>query len=504
MPGVSLDTLPEDGLVLVLSNAGPATARACHQVCRSLRRLISANEYLQYLLALHACGYIEPLCPRTNLTYAQKTQILHDHRKRWRRKSSTVALASHELPEGKGRLEASSKGTLLWSPEGPTGFMLFQLSSRNRDTEFKQWSYRPKISDVNVAIDPDENLLAVLGRDYKIHQLTMTTQEQHPDAPAIPIQLKNKPKIFEPLSGDRIELLGQLVIGMFALDHGLERSAIVIWNRMTGQEIMLHTVPTRPDFRRDRHRAFDFLSEDVFVVCRVFDLADAKNQGFHENTLGFLDILRFDPQTSESGPAEHITTLVLPSKKTWRERSSLQVFFSSALFTLPGRRPQIWEHCPNDRVLCVSIDSDSFQEHVCVSARVLLQYATTTRSEPVPWAEWGTQAVWDEHGGLISSYYNTICTNGSRLVCAPDGGREVINITALRLGCWQGKVKLFLRFNQSVGPDSSKQREGESLDIGPLTVSSMDDENLVMFRETVSYTERGVTAQSRDLLLITR
>ncbi|KAG8796042.1 hypothetical protein FRC12_005832 [Ceratobasidium sp. 428] len=162
MPAASLDTLPTDVLLAIFSVSPPASIRACCHVCRSLKELISANDYLQYLLRLDACGYVEPRCPRPDLTYAEKKQILSDHWDRWYDSSSKTVVTDHELPDGKGRVEATTKGTTVWYPEGTIGYMFFQNPSINRGTGFKQWSYWPKIYGDSIAIDSDRNLLAVL------------------------------------------------------------------------------------------------------------------------------------------------------------------------------------------------------------------------------------------------------------------------------------------------------------------------------------------------------
>ncbi|KAG8724444.1 hypothetical protein FRC09_018547 [Ceratobasidium sp. 395] len=97
----------------------PASIRACWQ----------------YLIALEICGYVKPLCPRTDLSYAQKKRVLQDHFFQWYGDSSSDAVvAYYELPTGKGRVEASAKGTTVWFLEGTTGLMFFQNPSNNRET----------------------------------------------------------------------------------------------------------------------------------------------------------------------------------------------------------------------------------------------------------------------------------------------------------------------------------------------------------------------------------
>ncbi|KAG8792124.1 hypothetical protein FRC12_007124 [Ceratobasidium sp. 428] len=390
MPAASFDTLPTDLLLAIFSVSTPASVRACWHVCPLFKELISTNDYLQYVLALLACGYVEPLCPRTDLSYAQKKQILKDHLHRWYK--NDVVATYHELPTGKGRLVASAKGTTMWAPEGTTGYMFFQNPSNNQGTGLNQRSFYSKINEFSAAVDPDHNLLAILDLRYTIHLLTVTTQERHPKSPAMPIVYNcDAPNMFGTLWGDRIELFGQLLIGVFAMNRRITRSALVIWNWMTGQEIMRVVIKTRDHVRRYMNRIFDFLSEDTIVICRQFDPTETLTQGLPKYTFGLLDIYKFDPLAVS--PATLVASLALPANILPGETESPAVYFSSSLYTPPSLRPQVWETTPETRLLCISVDGMFRWENVCVQAQTLLEYADTTSGSIVRWAEWRLQAA---------------------------------------------------------------------------------------------------------------
>ncbi|KAG8742723.1 hypothetical protein FRC10_000997 [Ceratobasidium sp. 414] len=191
---VPLDTLPVDILLLIFARSPPASVRQCQQVCRSLRRLISTNDHLQHILELDACGYVEPLHPRTDLSYAEKTRILREHNARWN--DPTIVTPDHyELPSRHmGGMDAFVKGTFMWCQAvGGKDYprvVFYQLPSTNRNTSFKQWSIDLEIKYEGLWIDPEQDLLVAAetrnGRlsaeSYYIHLRSMSANEPHPRA----------------------------------------------------------------------------------------------------------------------------------------------------------------------------------------------------------------------------------------------------------------------------------------------------------------------------------
>ncbi|KAG8796038.1 hypothetical protein FRC12_005828 [Ceratobasidium sp. 428] len=488
MPVASLGTLPADVLLNIFSVSTPASIRVCRHVCRTFKQLISTTDHLQYLLALDTCGYVEPLCPRTDLSYAQKKQILFDHWNRWYNPSSDELVTSHELPTGKGRVEASAKGTTIWSPEGTMGYMFFQNPSNNRGVGLKKWNFRPDSYGYSIAINPELNLLAVLDEQYTIRLLTATTLERHPKSPMLPIVFNHDgANTFGTTWGDGIELFGSLIVGVFAMDQRVMISTLVIWNWATGQEVMRLLVKTSRHNQRRLNRIFDFVSEDTLVVCRRFDPTEALAQSLPGNTFGLLDIYKFDPLAVL--PATLVASLALPANIIKGETETPAVYFSSSPYIPPSLQPQVWETSPGTRTLCVSIDGMHRWENVCVQAKTLLGYGGgTTSNSIIRWDEWGPQAAWDKWDGPISKGSNRIKTQGHRIIsmkCLWIAKEIEVNFFELER-TQDGQIAPALKAKFVVGPDMSQPNGGEALNTGPRTEIDMNDECIMMFRETLS------------------
>ncbi|KAG8796035.1 hypothetical protein FRC12_005825 [Ceratobasidium sp. 428] len=470
MTAASLDTLPPDVLLAIFLASSPASIRACRRVCRSLRSFISTNDYLQYLLALENCEYVKPLCPRMDLSYAQKKQMLDDHWDRWYDHpwSSYRVVTYHELPMGKGRVEASANG----------------MTSNNRGTGFNQWSFRTEIQhEVSVAVDPDQDLLAILDRHFTIHLLTATTKEHHPKSPTLPIALKRFNEFMIVTTwGDGIELFGHLLIGVFAVDRQATLSLLVIWNWTTGQEVTRLVVKTSDHTRRYQTRIFDFLSDDTLVICRRFDPTETLAQNLPEDTFGLLDIYKLNPLATGS-PIIHVASLALPAG-TVKDEKVTGVHFSSSLYTPPSLRPQVWEISPKERLICVSTHGTYHGENVCLHAQTLLEYASSTNNSIVRWDEWGLQAAWDKWDGPVSRSSSIIKTHGQRLIAAKSLWMgEKIEVSFIELERTQDdRIVPICRRTLVLGPDLSKQNGGEALSTGPLTQISINNESSALPR----------------------
>ncbi|KAG8723511.1 hypothetical protein FRC09_003002 [Ceratobasidium sp. 395] len=444
------------------------------------------NDYLQYLLALENCGYGEPFCPRTDISYAQKKQILDDHWDRWYDQASIPdnVVSYHELPKGKGQVEASANGTTVWSSEGTTGYMFFQNESNNRGTGFNQWSFRTEIQhQVSLAVDPDQDLLAVLDRHFTIHLLTATTKERHPKSPKLPIALKRFNEFMIVTTwGDGIELFGHLLIGVFAVDRQVSLSLLVIWNWTTGQEVTRLIVKTSDHRVRHQTRIFDFLSDDILVICRRFDPTEPLAQSLPEDTFGLLELYKLNPLATGS-PTIHVASLALPAGTIENEKV-MGVHFSSSLYTPPSLRPQVWEVSPKSRLICVSTNGTYHGENVCLQAQTLLEYASSTNNSIVRWDEWGSQAAWDRWDGPISEDCYIIKTHGGRLIAAKSLWMgEKIEVIFFELECTQdGRIVPVSRGMLALGPDTSKQNGGEALSTGPLTQIGINNESSALPR----------------------
>ncbi|KAG8796041.1 hypothetical protein FRC12_005831 [Ceratobasidium sp. 428] len=255
-------------------------------------------------------------------------------------------------------------------------------------------------------------------------------------------------------------------------------AALVIWNWTTGQEIMASSL-----YELEQTRLFDFLSDDTLVICRRFDPTETLAQSLPENTFGLLDIYKFDPLATS--PATLVTSLALPANVIKGETDIPLVFFSSSLYT-PSLQPQIWEISPETRLLCISIRGKYDWENVCVQAHTLLEYAGTTNNSIVRWEEWGSQAVWDKCDGPISRLSCSIRTHGRRLFTMSHLYlTQEIEIYFFELESEQdGRIVPALRGEFAMGPKPSKQTENEVPVVGPRSEFEMNDESIMVFRET--------------------
>lgn len=208
--------------------------------------MIAANHYLQYLLELDASGYIEPICPRTDLSYAEKVVLLRGHTKRWNDPESVIPVC-YELPDG--YMLEYLNGTVIWAKENEvsTRLYFYQLPSKNRGTSLKHWSFDLDNMYNIVDGDPHQDLMVLLeggdGQEIaKIHLRTMSTNEPHPRTHQAVLCYVPVTTFERRYFGIRITLFGCLLAGFFvhtSWGQGSTRQdhRIVIWNWMTGYEV---------------------------------------------------------------------------------------------------------------------------------------------------------------------------------------------------------------------------------------------------------------------------
>ncbi|KAG8710032.1 hypothetical protein FRC09_000352, partial [Ceratobasidium sp. 395] len=204
-----------------------------------------------YILQLEASGYVEPLRPRTDLSYAEKSQFLRKHNLQWKN-LSRVTPTHYDLPAyQRTSLDRLVKGTFVWGQftAGDKTFskvMFYQFPSTNMGTDFKQWSIDLVDGCDDIDIDPAQDLLVVAEKrsaidtlisdePFNIHLRTMSTGEPHSKAPWDRKVLRYTPPNESWLSGlCHVWIFGHLLVGMFNVDF---IAHIVIWNWATGQEL---------------------------------------------------------------------------------------------------------------------------------------------------------------------------------------------------------------------------------------------------------------------------
>ncbi|KAG8776095.1 hypothetical protein FRC12_001104 [Ceratobasidium sp. 428] len=415
----SFDTLPIDILLSIFARLPPASIRQCQKVCRSLRRLISKNDYLQYILELEASGYVEPLRPRMDLSYAERTQFLRKHNSRWKNLSS-VTPVHYDLPAyQRTGLDRLVKGTFVWGQFTASGkafskVMFYQLPSTNTGTDFKQWSIDLVGGCDNIEIDPAQDLLVVVetrsasdalmnDEPFNIRLKTMSTAEPHSKAPQ-----DQKVLCYTPPSGSwhsgpcHVWIFGHLLAGMFNVDF---ISNLVVWNWTTGQELTYLTIAwSSPSYD------LELLSERSFVICRPAYSSDA-NQSFPHDTFGWLSVYQFNPDATIPTQAIHVVSFALPAcdpESVWSYYMTMHSAPAIAPLSAqnyPSSPAKVYDLTPNDRLLRVDV-SMSWSEgrgglvgSLYVNASVLLAIQQPSH-ELIPWHEWANRASWVSSSGL--------------------------------------------------------------------------------------------------------
>ena len=201
---------------------------------------------MQYLLELDACGYIEPVNPRRDLTYAEKIDVVRSHRERWNRLDGINANAIHFSGVSKWEYTEGIFVRYSWHTRQ---LHFYQLPSRNRGVEYKYWAI-PNLgmSIADFGIDPGQDLLVFLEVQntqynqgaYNVHIRSMTSGEIHPRAPAGNSVLPYQHSTFLLRSTSvSFEIAGSLLAAVFPSRDVNSPSRVVIWNWTAGVELLV-------------------------------------------------------------------------------------------------------------------------------------------------------------------------------------------------------------------------------------------------------------------------
>ncbi|KAG9099227.1 hypothetical protein FS749_001794, partial [Ceratobasidium sp. UAMH 11750] len=327
------------------------------------------DDYLQYRLELGACGYVEPLRSRTDLSYTEKTRILRNHNTQWGDPASVTPI-HYELPRYKTTgTDAFVKGTFAWSQTGGSEdfkrIVFYQLPSINRGTGFKQWSIDLAKELGDFWIDPEQDLLVVIEQtslypnrsSYNIHLRSMATNTAHPraapDQSIISYISPLAPDLLIPRRFVRIS--DNLLVMLFKFVDRAKPKHIVIWDWTTGQELSHLTFTDEGS-----HLFAELLSENSFVICRSV-LSPNMDTNFSKDTLGWLSVYQFDPQATTSTQATHAMSFALPPN-----RDKTTQWYDIALHPAPMTTPlnarnrysspaKIYDLTLGDRLLCVDV-----------------------------------------------------------------------------------------------------------------------------------------------------
>ncbi|KAG9081971.1 hypothetical protein FRC06_005302, partial [Ceratobasidium sp. 370] len=328
-----------------------------------------ADDYLQYRLELDVCGYVEPLCPRIDLSYTEKTKILRRHNARWNDPAS-VAPTCYELPRYQiTGADVFVKGTFAWSQAGGSEdfkrLVFYQLPSINRGTDFKHWSIDLAKEFRDFWIDPELDLLVVAEQtsqypnrsSYNIHLRSMTTNTTHPRAAPDRSIISYTPHLTPDPLVPRclVRISDHLLVMLFKFVDRTRPKHIVIWNWTTGQELTYLTFTDEGS-----HLFAELLSENSFVICRSV-LSPDVDTDFPESTLGWLSVYQFEPQATTSAQATHAMSFALPVNQD-KTTQWYDIALHPAPMTTPlnassrHRSPaKVYDLTLGDRLLCVDI-----------------------------------------------------------------------------------------------------------------------------------------------------
>ncbi|KAG9077603.1 hypothetical protein FS749_010506 [Ceratobasidium sp. UAMH 11750] len=412
MAATSLDNSPTDLLLYIFAHSTITSVRQCRKVCRSLRKFIDTNDYLQYKLELDACGYVEPLHPRTDLSYAAKTEMLRK-RNAWWSNPTSVTPVRYELPgyDTKGR-GIFKNGTFMWNQDvdgGGERLVFYQLPSANKGTEFKQWSIDLENKYFGLWIDPEQDLLVVVEAGSglpdnvpdDIHLRSMSTNQPHPKAiPGRTVLRYTPPSHSSSLRGRIIKIFQHLLIGLY-FNPWDDKADIVIWNWTTGQELSHLTIP---DF--GINRSVELLNESSFAVCRS-SAPPEMDPIFQTNTPGWLSVYQFDPQTTTSKQATHIISFALPADQLedCRLRELRLDPVPTSAQNHHGSPAKVYNSAPGDRLMHIihyypstgSRPGGTFYIPCSVLLSELAKYAPQPTPKLVLWSEWADRVVQSTH-----------------------------------------------------------------------------------------------------------
>ncbi|KAF8606377.1 hypothetical protein BDV93DRAFT_520688 [Ceratobasidium sp. AG-I] len=410
---ISLKPLPEEILRLVLTFSAPSTIRCCQQVCRLLQHVIKSDVRMQYLLELDACGYVEPVNPRHDLTDAEKIDIVRSHRGRWNKLDSIKANAIHFSDVSAWEY---TDGIFVRLSRRTRQLHFYQLPSRNRGVGYKYW-VTPDL-EVNIGdfgIDPGQDLLVLLEAQgtqgtYNIHIRSMTTGEIHSRAPAGNSVLSYQHSTFLLQSTSvSFEIAGRLLAAVFPSRHANSPSCVVLWNWTTGAEIL------RVDTIGGRYASFTMLSENSFVLPRFSPSRKAENR-MRRSCFGLLDMYQFDAHSGAPTKPVCVASFALPPVKDRSIEASVRIrcvptTVSPTPRTCSNALPKVFEVAHDNRLLYLELISEvqgnASTETLCVSSSLLLSALSAPQqrelrqpSAIVLWDDWAEKTIWFNTDGL--------------------------------------------------------------------------------------------------------
>lgn len=391
---------------------------------------MKSNIYIQYLLELDTCGYVEPPNPRWDLTYAEKIDLVRNHRLRWNYPEN-VRPTAFELHCGEFEIIQKFAGGIYVHRVVCDGFnrrlCFHQLPSPNRNQGYKHWILSDLEVDIcDFATDPEQDLLVLLEdtrreqneEAYRLHLRTMSAGQPHPMAHACSSVAAHLPSSrLSPAKTFDIDILGRSLAIIFRSIRSDIASCIIIWNWTTGEELSV-SVYLRVLFGKliesnhlqrmstvgGWHASFALLAENYFVLPRFSRPLYEENIA-SDDEFGFLDVYRFDAHGNSSTIPTCAASFALPLLELKDLLPFARIRCAPAGATSTSQSsPKVFCSSPKNRMLHLSIytaplaspRAHTFAGTLHVPVTILfdtlpkLQQLESQQSEcnAIPWANW--------------------------------------------------------------------------------------------------------------------
>jgi hypothetical protein len=250
-----------EGFVFLAMRLSQLLTLEC-QICQYFKQIVDDSPQLQYLLQLNLLGYAEPLVPRADLSFAQKTQLLREQSARVNNLEGTgdfVQFYFNGKPPSKCCFSQGVLAHLSPSNDHDLGCIhMYRLPSFNRNLpNFETWSHENLgVRILDFGISSAFDLLILFERDesptvsdgsarpseiiIKIHLRSLKSGLTHPAA-AVPA-LKYASRRDIELEFEH-QIVGTYLVVQFLFKDNLSSdSCLSVWNWTTGAEIMVSSL----------------------------------------------------------------------------------------------------------------------------------------------------------------------------------------------------------------------------------------------------------------------
>ncbi|TCD61584.1 hypothetical protein EIP91_008187, partial [Steccherinum ochraceum] len=356
-------------------------------VCCELYNIIKTSLDLQYNIELAADGMIDGPRGSGSLSTAQRLELLLDRRQRWRtlnwtRQVTVPVMGSCQAYELVGGMFAKSMGQ---GAGGSRHLITTWLPSRTK-------SARSTVrEDLGVptrdfAIDPSQDLIALVNVDDRVHLRTISTNTPHKGAAKAELQT---PVPFQ--IGNCFIQIVQDVVGMFFWLHG---PGLIVWNWRTGEAL----VACLPDGRPLGVHAVLLRQPAITAELHpgTWDFAFLSNRAYFLTVIGgrgSIEIYTIN-DASEDGLSGsiHVASLLLPETKADVEMHNFSTHSSPFLGgDVANGRPFAASQENRIHLMAFHYGQQGPRYHLFVKNDFLLSFTKkyTGQRQVYMWEEWG-------------------------------------------------------------------------------------------------------------------